>query len=135
MSDNAVACSNMSTANPPMPPEELDVFVRGLYYLAKVDGIDPREERLIVEFLRETQAGITFEDLQGSTFDPREAAVVLETSYLRRVFVRAAIALVKADGRFTDAERRAIGEIADAFGMSNAEFGELEQEASRARLE
>ena len=53
---------------------------------------------------------------------------------MRRVFIRAAVAMVKADGRFTDGERRALGQIADAFGMNNAEFGDLEQEATRVQL-
>ena len=97
--------------------------------------MDEREKHLIEEFLSESGSTISFADLEGSSFSPLEAAMVLETSCLRRVFVKAAVAMVKADGKFSDAERRAIGEIADAFGMSNAEFGDLEQEAGRASLE
>ena len=64
-----------------------------------------------------------------------EAALVLETSHIRRTFMKAAIALVKADGVYSDAERKAIGELADAFDLSNAEFGDIEQQAARVRLE
>lgn len=118
-----------------LSPEEIDVFARGLYYLANVDEMDPREESLIREFLAEAKSDLTLEGLASSTFSPTEAAMTIETTYLRRIFIRAAVALVKADGRFTDNERRAIGDIADAFGMSNSEFGELEQEAQRLSLE
>ena len=118
-----------------LSPEEIDVFARGLYYLANVDEMDPREEKLIREFLAEVGSDLTFEGLEDSSFSATEAALMLETSYLRRIFIRAAVVLVKADGRFTDNERRAIGDIADAFGMSNSEFGGLEQEAERLSLE
>ncbi len=115
--------------------EAADIFARGLYALANIDGIEAREERLIKEFLAESGCDTKWEELTTSSFDPLEAAQVLETTWHRRMFVKAAIALVKADGTYSDAERTAIGSIADAFGLSNAEFGELEQQASRERLE
>ncbi len=118
-----------------MTPEVIDLFARGLYHLASVDGIEEKEERLISEFLEESGTEISFDSLKDTKFTAQEAALTLETTYLRRVFVRAAVALVKADGVFSDAERHAIGELADAFGMSNAEFGDLEQEAARAGLD
>jgi tellurite resistance protein len=115
--------------------EAADIFARGLYALASVDGIEAREQRLIKEFLDESGCSTKWEELEASSFDPLEAAMVLETTFHRRMFVKAAIALVKADGVYSDAERKAIGSIADAFGLSNAEFGELEQQAARERLE
>jgi tellurite resistance protein len=115
--------------------EHADVFARGLFHLANVDGMEEREEKLIKDFLTESGSSVSFESLKDSSFSPIEAAMVLDTTWIRRVFVKAAVALVKADGKFSDAERHAIGEIADAFGMSNAEFGDIEQEADRASLE
>ena len=114
--------------------EEVEVFARGLYHLASVDGIEKEEIDLISEFLEETGSSITFDDLKDSTFIPYEAAQTLEATYLRRIFILSAITLVKSDGHFSDAERRALGEIADVFGLSNAEFGDLEQEAARQSL-
>jgi DnaJ-domain-containing protein 1 len=118
-----------------LTPEVIDVFARGLFHLANVDGIDAREETLIREFLAETGSSLAYEDLASSEFSVVEAAMVLETSHIRRTFVKAAVALVKADGVYSDAERKAIGEIADAFDMSNAEFGDIEQQAARVRLD
>ena len=117
-----------------LTPDEIDVFARGLYHLANVDGIDPSETDLIREFLQEAGSQLTIEDLQQTKFDARELPEALETSFLQPIFVRTAIALVKADGRFSDEERLAIGEVADALGMPNAEFGELEQQAAKMAI-
>ena len=116
-------------------PQEIEVFARGLFHLANVDGMEGREEALIKQFLEESGSSLKFEDLADTTFSATEAAGALEASYLRRIFVKAAIALVKADGTYSDAERHAVGEIADAFGLSNADFGDIEQEANRTSLE
>lgn len=124
-----------TTSEGGLTPEVIDLFARGLYHLASVDGIEDKEQQLISEFLEESGAKISFESLKDTKFTAQEAALTLETTYLRRVFVRAAVALVKADGVFSDAERHAVGELADAFGMSNAEFGDLEQQATHAGLD
>ena len=112
-----------------MTPEEIDVFARGLHHLASVAGIDPRETELIAEFLRESGSSIGLDDLQGSAFSKYEAVQVLDKTYLRRIFLKTAFALIHRDGRTTLAERRAIAELADVFGLSNLEFVELENEA------
>lgn len=116
-----------------MDAHEVEVFARGLYYLADVDGIDARETALIEEFLKESGSALTLGDLEGK-FHPLEAAIGLEASYKRRFFMRAAMALVRADGTFSAAERKAMGAFADAFGLSNEEFGEIEQETDAASL-
>lgn len=115
--------------------DEVHVFARGLYHLATQDGIDPREEELIRGFLKDANSTLKWEDLAGSEFNPLEAAQALDTTYLRRIFIKAAVALVKADGNFSDKERHALGKIADAFGIDNTEFGDLEQAAAKASLE
>ncbi len=124
----------MVNADPGLSPDIIEAFARGLYFIAAIDGIEPREADLLSNLLRETESPLTLEHLPSREFGPQELAIALETSFLRRVFIRAAVAMVKADGRFTDGERRALGQIADAFGMSNAEFGELEQEANHVQL-
>lgn len=118
-----------------LTPEEIDVFARGLYHLASVDGIDPRETELIAEFLRESGASIGVDDLKDSSFSKYEAAQVLDKTYLRWIFLRAAIALVHRDGQYTIGERRALAELADIFGLSIPEFVDLEQSALGAGLQ
>lgn len=119
---------------PALPDPVVEAFARGLYHIAAIDGVEPREEKLIRDFLREAGSSLAYEDLGKSPIAAMEVAAALETSFLRRLFVRAAVAVVKADGQFTEHERRVLGEIADAFGMSNAEFGELEIDAARTRI-
>ena len=116
-----------------MTADEIEIFARGLYWLADRDGIHEQEITLIREFLKEAGSDLTIDDVKGG-FSPLEAAQVLEATYLRRIFLRAAVALIRADGVYSDQERHALGELADVFGISNAEFGDLEQEASRAEL-
>jgi tellurite resistance protein len=117
-----------------MTPEEIDVFARGLHHLASVDGIDPQEAALIAEFLREAGATITMDDLKGTSFSKFEAVQVFDKTYLRRIFLKTAIALVHHDGRTSLPERLALAELADVFGLTNVEFVELEQEALGAGL-
>jgi tellurite resistance protein len=124
----------MESQHGSMTPEEIDVFARGLYFLASVDGVDEREASLIAEFLREAGASTTMEELKESRFSKFEAVQVLEKTYLRRIFLKTAIALVHCDGRTSLAERRALAELADVFGLSNLEFVELEHEALSAGL-
>lgn len=124
----------MANADSGLHHETIEAFARGLHYVAAIDGMEPREADLLTNLLRETESKLTLADLADRDFGPGDVAAALETTFLRRVFIRAAVAMVKADGRFTDGERRALGEIADAFGMSNAEFGELEQEAARVQI-
>ena len=111
------------------------MFGSGLYYLAARDGIDESEAKLIKEFLAESGSDVTWEEIAKDDFNPIEAAQAFRGSFMRRIFISAAVALVKADGEFSQPERIALGEIADAFGISNAEFGAIEQAAAGASLE
>jgi tellurite resistance protein len=116
-------------------PHEVEVFARGLWYLATVDGeAHEREQQLIREFLDEAQSDLTWAEVTRGDFSPTEAANLLENSFLRRIFMRLGVALVHADGVYSDNERKAIGEFADVFGFNNAEFGEIEQAAKRVGL-
>jgi tellurite resistance protein len=116
-------------------PQEVEVFARGLWYLATIDGeADDREQAMIREFLEETGSDLSWAEVTRGDFAPLEAANLLETTFMRRIFMKLAVALVHADGVYTDNERHAIGEFADVFGFNNAEFGELEQAAKRVEL-
>lgn len=116
-------------------PQEVEVFARGLWYLATIDGnADDREQAMIREFLEETNSKLSWAEVTRGDFAPLEAANLLETTFLRRIFMKLAVALVHADGVYTDNERHAIGEFADVFGFNNAEFGDLEQAAKRVDL-
>ena len=88
--------------------DEVEVFANGLYYLANIDGMDDKEESLIREFLTESGTDLTWEEIAQDGFDPVEAAGLLRGTFLRRIFISAAVAVVKADGEFSAPERRAL---------------------------
>lgn len=120
-------------ADDALTPEEVEVFARGLYYIAAQDGIDERETELIKEFLADANSELQVGDLDGD-FSPLEAAQILDTTFLRRIFLKLAVALVRADGVYSENERVCLGAFADAFEISNAEFGQIESSARELTL-
>ena len=125
----------MSEEQSGLTPDEAEVFARGLFFLANVDEMDEREEKLIREFISESGAPIKYEDLGKTSFSVGEAAQVLSASYLRRIFLKTAVMLVRADGRYSPEEREALGLLAEALGVSNSEFWALEQQAEGASFD
>ena len=107
-----------ATQNLPFSREQALTFAAGLYALASSDAIDAREQELIDEFLKE--AGVTDMGGQLSTlsFDPVHAYQVFESSWLRRLFLKAALLLVKIDGEVTEPEKETLAWMTDAFGVS-----------------
>ena len=109
-----------TTTPPLMRREQVKVFARGLYHLANTDGIDEREIAVIKEFLDETGTPELMDGVTEGEFDLNEACEILDTSFLRRIFLKAAVVLVRADGEFTDAEQSAVQDVAQAFGLEEA---------------
>jgi uncharacterized membrane protein YebE (DUF533 family) len=109
----------MPTAEPieSLTRAQIEVFAAGLYRIASCDGIDPRERRIIEDFLKEARATDLADRLEELAFDPVHAYRVLGTSWLRSTFLRAAILLVNMDGRITEAERDMIAWLMAAFGI------------------
>ncbi len=115
----------MSNSSPElMSRGQAESFAQGLYYLASVDGIDQREVQLIRSFLVEVGYADLSERLSADGFDLEAAVRNLNSTFLRRVFLRTAIALVHADGHVSDAERFAMRIIAKRFGLE-ADLNEL----------
>ena len=112
---------------------QVETIAAGLYQLAACDGIDEdgNEVALIREFTEE--AG--YADLNGRLaelwFDPAAAYRVLDSSWLRKLFLEAALLLVKADGVVTDAEREMFEWMAMAFGIAGG-YAEIEAQIQGA---
>ncbi len=118
-----------------LDPQEVEAFARGLWILTTADGeAHASEQALIREFLADTGGVVSWEQVTAGDFVPVDVADALQSTFLRRVFMKAAVALVHADGVYTDKERQMVGEFAQVFGMSHTEFGELEQAAKRVDL-
>lgn len=107
--------------------EQTEVFAAGLVHLAAIDGMTPVERALIVDWL----AGVGRRDLIARldhlTFDPVHAWRVLETSWLRGLFLQAVILVIRADHVITAAEREALVWLAHAFGVDGGYEGLLER--------
>jgi tellurite resistance protein len=107
-----------------MNREQAEVFARGLYHLANVDGIDERELELIRDFLVESGHPDLVDQLGAGDFDAGSPARVIKTTFLRRVYLRTAIALVKADGIISESENTALRDAAERLGLA-ADLEEL----------
>ncbi len=98
--------------------EQLDIFARGLYHLAAVDGVADEEVEVIQEFLGEMGEPDLMDSLQKVPFDPRMAALALPTHHQRALFLKTAVVLVRADGTVSDLERKALDEVASVMDMT-----------------
>ena len=113
--------------------EQLDIFARGLYHLACVVGVADEERDVIREFLADMGEPDLMESLDKVAFAPRMLALSLDTSDLRRLFLKTGLLLIHADGVFSDEERTAIDGIAEAMGMTDA-LPEIEAEMKDVQL-
>ena len=112
-----------------MTNEQVDVFARGLYHVAGVDGIDESETALISDFLKEAEHPELEEGLASSSFHVAELAA-LETNFLKRVFLRACLVLVRADGVISDEEKDIVRQIS-AYLDLDEDFESIDAEAAK----
>jgi tellurite resistance protein len=105
-----------------------EAIARGLYAVAKVDGLHEREAGLIASFWIDAGGSGSLSDLErGAAIQPRELAAALHTPPERTLFVKTALLLAWADGQVTDAERKSVLEFAGALGVEGAQLEKLEQ--------
>ena len=104
-----------------------EAIARGLYAVAKVDGLHEREAGLIASFWIDAGGGGSLSDLErGSTITPAALATSLHTEDERLLFVKTALLLTWADGKVTDAERQSVSSFATALGLDSATVEKLE---------
>jgi len=112
-----------------MTPEKIDVFARGLYHVANIDGVDPKEMSLIQSFLKEAGQPEMAKTLPNSDFRVSELAA-LETSFLKRTFLKACLVMIRRDGKITQAEKLLVMQLALNLGLED-EFDALDQDAAK----
>ena len=108
---------------------QAEAMARGLYAVAKVDGIHIREAALVSSFYNETGAhSHSLSDLERRiTITGEELAAALQTPEQRRLFVKTALLLAWADGVVTPQEQRIIGAYAEALGVTGEELARLDE--------
>ena len=112
-----------------MTPEKIDVFARGLYHVANIDGVDPKELTMIQSFCKEAGQPDMAKTLPSSSFRVSELAA-LETSFLKRTFLKACLVMIRRDGKITQAEKMLVMQLALNLGLED-EFDAIDQEAAK----
>jgi tellurite resistance protein len=113
-----------------------EAIARGLYAVAKVDGLHDREAGLIASFWIDAGGGGSLSDLErGATILPADLAKALPHDEERLLFVKTAILLTWADGKVTDAERKIVNEFAHALAVEPAAVDKLESSVKEYLLE
>jgi tellurite resistance protein len=112
---------------------EVDLFARALYYVAAVDGVDPRELEVIRQFVRDAGYPDLVTGIEQTRFRPEEAALVLTTTDKRRLLLKTLFVLVKADGVITQPERLQMLHIADVLGLAQS-LDEIEKTVAAVKV-
>jgi len=105
-----------------------EAMARGLFAVAKCDGLHEREASLIASFWIDTGGTENaLADLErGATPTPVELAAHLHTATERSLFVKTALLLAWADGKVTKEERKVVAEFAEALGVDRPALERLE---------
>lgn len=105
-----------------------EAIARGLYAVAKVDGLHEREEALVASFWSEVGggAGALSELRRAGNITTAELIATLPSKDLRQLFVKTAMLMAWADGKVSDAERKIISEYALALQLSTEDVKALE---------
>ena len=98
-------------------PRRARVFARGLYEVAACDGVDPLEARAIQGFLAKAGLPTDLETLAREPFDVVEATEVLDSVWLRRVFIQACEMMSRVDGGISSEERDIMRALAAGLGV------------------
>ncbi len=118
-------------------PAQAAAIARGLVTVARADGhMHEQEGALISEFyasLSDSPADLAALQ-KADPVDGEFMAASLATGDQRRLFLKTAILLAFADGNYTGAESKLIGEYATAFGVEADELARLEQQVKEYML-
>ena len=108
---------------------QAEALARGLYTIARVDGVHEREAALISQLFSESTDGMgqALTELERSAdVDGAYLAATLPGKDLREMFVKTAWLLAYADGGVSDAERKKIAELSGPLGVDAASQARLE---------
>jgi len=122
------------TTTPWLGLKQIQAMVRGMYDLAKVDGVHASEMIMLRGFYeqcqRDAQALTSFEELIAVPFDLAAAAEALDTADRKTAFIQSCLLLAHADGNYTRNEQAHIGKFVQALGVTNDTFIQLEAQVA-----
>lgn len=115
----------------------VQVLVRGMYSVARCDGVHATELVLLREFYescrRDVDGLASFEEVIAVPLDEANAADILDTEELRDLFYKSCVLLSFADGQLSAGERAELERLADVVGLA-PERRALLTEAARSYL-
>lgn len=110
----------------------VQAIVRGMYAVAKSDGVHDSELVLMREFysgVRRDAGGIAdFDDVVSGELDLADAKDVLDTPELRNIFITSCLFLAFADGSYTGPEQATIAKFAAGLGLSDDHLARLHEQ-------
>ena len=111
-----------------LPQSAAEAIARGLYAVAKVDGLHEREEALVGSFWSDVGGGASALAAleRGAAITAAELGAALPEKEQRQLFVKTSLLLAWADGKITDEEKKIIGDFATALGIDKVALGKLE---------
>jgi tellurite resistance protein len=110
----------------PLSADEATAIAAALRDIAAVDGTHADEQAMIDEFVAEI-SGEFGESSKALPMTPAELATRLVDPALRRLTLQSAVLLAMTDGAISEAERKRIGEYAQALGVSSDDYAALEK--------
>jgi len=120
----------MTMSAPWLGINQVQSMVRGMYDLAKVDGLHQAEMVMLRGFYdqcqRDVHALTSFDDLIAVPFDLQTAREVLATPESKTAFIQSCLLLAYADGGYSSAEQAHIRKFAQALGVDAATLVTLE---------
>ena len=109
---------------------QAEAFARGLFALAKADGVHERELALVASFWSDTggSAAALSELSRQATITPADLAGQLRDAEVRSLFMKTAVMLTWADGEVSAAEAGLVKDFAAALEFSEQQMGQVEAE-------
>jgi tellurite resistance protein len=104
----------------PLSADASRALVRGLYSLARADGLHPREQQLLQSMAQELGMATLL------PISPAQLKQALETEEQRLLFAKMALLMVHVEGGITAQERGALRSFFDGLELSAADLLGLE---------
>lgn len=110
--------------------DTLMCFVQGLIQVAKVDGIQPKEQEYIEGFLREELTYLehkdefVFDDLIKQSFDINKLSELIQDNDLKEYFLKSCVMLACVD-TFSPEEKELINEFSNKLNYSTENLNTL----------
>ncbi len=113
----------------PLTSAQAEAIARSLFHIAQSDGLHEREAALVASFWAESGGSMNaLSDLsRRGPLSNEELAAVLDTTELRKLFIKTALLLAFADGQVSGSESELVRKYAADLGQADS-LGLLEEQ-------